>query len=182
MMVVVDVVEGIPLSLVSFPGLFSKKRLDLGTRILLENLVIPEEGTVADVGCGYGPVGIYVAVRNPRLNVYMLDVNPLAVKASQMNVERYGLQGRVKVMKSDLLEKLEGKVRAIYSNPPLSKGVEILERLAEQAAPKLDKEGWIQLVLYRGETNALKIFTKYFSRVETVKKVKGYSLVLVVND
>lgn len=182
MMVVVDVVEGTPLSLVSFPGLFSKKRLDLGTRILLENILLPDEGVVADVGCGYGPVGIYVALKNPRLSVYMLDVNPLAVKASQINVERYGLQGRVKVMKSDLLEKVEGKVKAIYSNPPLSKGVEILEKLSEQASSKLERGGWIQLVLYRGESNALKIFSKDFSRVVETKKVKGYSLILVVND
>ncbi|MCH1771845.1 MULTISPECIES: class I SAM-dependent methyltransferase [Metallosphaera] len=182
MFVVTDVVNGVPLNLISYPGLFSKKRLDLGTRVLLENLIIPEEGAVADVGCGYGPIGIYVAIVNPRLSVYMLDVNPLAVKASRENVERYGLGDRVKVLKSDLLSGFEFRVKAIYSNPPLSKGVDVLERLARDAPERLEKGGWVQMVLYKGEGNAVKIFSEYFPEVKVMKSVKGYSIVLAVNN
>ncbi|BCS92038.1 putative S-adenosylmethionine-dependent methyltransferase [Metallosphaera sp. J1] len=182
MFIVTDVVNGVPLNLVSYPGLFSKKRLDLGTRVLLENLLIPEEGAVADVGCGYGPIGIYVALVNPRLSVYMLDMNPLAVKASRENVERYGLGDRVTVIKSDLLSELGVRVKAIYSNPPLSKGVDVLERLAKQAPEKLEKGGYVQMVLYKGEGNATKIFGDYFPEVRVMKSVKGYSIVLAVNN
>lgn len=65
--VVLDVINGIPLSFHSSAGVFSKRKVDTGTRSLLENLVIPKEGLVADVGCGYGPIGIYVALSNPSL-------------------------------------------------------------------------------------------------------------------
>ncbi|MEM0071395.1 MAG: methyltransferase [Metallosphaera sp.] len=180
--VVTDVVNGVPLSLISYPGLFSKKRLDLGTRVLLENLIIPKEGTVVDLGCGYGPIGIYLALQNPSLRVYMLDANPLAVKASKENVERYKLKERVTVLRSDVLSALDVKASAIFSNPPLSKGVEILEKLAVEASEKLERAGYIQMVLYRGEVNAIKVFSKYFSKVEVLKSIKGYSIVFVVNN
>ncbi len=180
--VVTDVVNGIPLNLVSYPGLFSKKRLDLGTRVFLENLAIPNSGAVVDVGCGYGPIGIYLALANPRLLVYMLDANPLAVKASRENVERYGLSERVIVMRSDVLSSLQVKVNAIFSNPPLSKGVDVLERLAIQSSERLEKGGYVQMVLYKGESNALKLFSKYFSVVKITKNVKGYSIVLASNE
>ncbi|QKQ99813.1 class I SAM-dependent methyltransferase [Metallosphaera tengchongensis] len=182
MFVITDVVNGVPLSLVSFPGLFSKKRLDTGTRVLLENLILPDSGTIADVGCGYGPIGIYIALSNPKLKVFMLDVNPLAVKATTLNVERYSLMDRVRVVKSNLLSELNEKVVAIYSNPPLSKGLDTLTALAEQSVEKLERKGFVQMVLYKGENNAIKTFKNYFPTVDIIKNTKGYSIVLAVND
>ncbi len=174
--IVNDVVDGIPLSLVSHPGLFSKKKLDLGTRVLLENLIIPEKGIVADVGCGYGPIGIYVSLKNPNLKVYMVDLNPLAVKTAKYNAERYGLKNVV-VMKSDALSEVHEELDAIYSNPPLSKGVEFIEKLAQQSNERLKSGGFVQLVVYKGESNVVKAFSKFFT-VEVLKKQKGYSLII----
>jgi 16S rRNA (guanine1207-N2)-methyltransferase len=175
--IVNEVVNGIPLSLVSHTSLFSKKKLDTGTRILLENLLIPEKGIVVDVGCGYGPIGIYIALKNNNLKIYMLDINPIAVKTAKYNVERYNLNNVI-VMKSDVLENLPEKVNVIFSNPPLSKGVEFLEKLAKQSNEKLE-DGYIQLVVYKGENNVIKIFGKYFSKVQIIKNQKGYSIILI---
>jgi 16S rRNA G1207 methylase RsmC len=179
--IVNDVIDGIPLSLVSHPGLFSKKKIDLGTRTFLENLIIPQQGTVVDLGCGYGVIGIFIALKNENLKVYMLDVNPLAIATAKMNVERYNLQNRVVVMKSDVLSALQEKVDAIYSNPPLSKGVDFLQKFAEQSAEKLKKSGFIQMVVYKGENNVLKIFSNYFSDIKVIKRSKGYSIIVVNN-
>lgn len=38
------------------------------------------------------------------------------------------------------------------------------------------------MVLYKGESNALKLFSKYFSVVKITKNVKGYSIVLASNE
>jgi len=176
-----DVVDGIPLSLVSSHGVFSKKRLDLGTKTLLQNLILVDEGTVADVGCGYGPIGIFVALKNPKLRVYMLDADERAVHLAKENVRRYGLEDRVTVLKSDVLSALpEGvELDAIYSNPPLNRGFDFLERLAEQARDRLKPGGLIELVVYKGEANVLKAFGSDF-RVEVVKRSKGYSVIKAV--
>ena len=56
-------------------SVFSVKRVDPGTRILIENMILPETGCVLDVGCGYGAIGIAIAKFNPRLHVVLTDVN-----------------------------------------------------------------------------------------------------------
>ena len=43
-------------------GVFSKKGLDFGTRVLVETLIYENlSGDVLDVGCGYGPIGIILS-------------------------------------------------------------------------------------------------------------------------
>ena len=71
-------------------GVFSKRTVDFGSRTLLsaleatgmfENL----QGTVLDVGCGYGPIGLALAKRYPQLTVEMIDVNHLALDLAKEN-------------------------------------------------------------------------------------------------
>jgi len=165
----------------STSGLFSKDKLDLGTRILLENLILPESGTVADVGCGYGPIGIFIALKNPNLKVYMLDVDKKAVYFSSRNVKRYKLDDRVFVIRSDIFSALpkEVKFNGIYSNPPLKAGKEFIIRLANESHERLEKGGIIELVIYKGEENVINEFKKYFDS-KVLKREKGYSIILAV--
>jgi len=165
----------------STSGLFSKDKLDLGTRILLENLILPESGTVADVGCGYGPIGIFIALKNPNLKVYMLDVDKKAVYFSSRNIKRYKLDDRVFVIRSDIFSALpkEVKFNGIYSNPPLKAGKEFIIRLANESHERLEKGGIIELVIYKGEENVINEFKKYFDS-KVLKREKGYSIILAV--
>ncbi|MFP3202152.1 MAG: methyltransferase [Sulfolobus sp.] len=165
----------------STSGLFSKDKLDLGTRILLENLILPESGTVADVGCGYGPIGIFIALKNPNLKVYMLDVDKKAVYFSSRNVKRYKLDDRVFVIRSDIFSALpkEVKFNGIYSNPPLKAGKEFIIRLVNESHERLEKGGIIELVVYKGEENVINEFKKYFDS-KVLKREKGYSIILAV--
>ena len=55
-------------------GVFSPRQIDLGTRLLIECMALPQKGCVLDVGCGYGAIGIAAAIFNPRLSVTMVDV------------------------------------------------------------------------------------------------------------
>lgn len=54
----------------------------------------------------------------------MMDVDPNAVKLAKKNVEINGVNDRVEVIKSDVLSATDLKFDAIFSNPPLSKGVD----------------------------------------------------------
>ena len=68
-------------------SVFSKRRVDPGTRLLVESMVLPKIGCVLDIGCGYGAVGIAAAALNPKLRVVMTDVNVRAVRLAKKNVE-----------------------------------------------------------------------------------------------
>ena len=55
--------------LVTATGLFSAKKIDLGTRVLVESMLIPEEGRLLDLGCGIGVIGVVAASLSPGLAV-----------------------------------------------------------------------------------------------------------------
>ncbi|MEM0174423.1 MAG: methyltransferase [Sulfolobaceae archaeon] len=182
---ILEVIDGIPLVLKSSSGLFSKSKLDLGTKVLLENIKIPEgkDINVIDVGCGYGPIGIFLAKKNPNLIVYMVDIEPLAIKLAKRNAEINGVKDRVIVIQSDIFEKVPKiKFKAVYSNPPLSRGKEFLQKLVIQSYEYLEKGGFIQIVVYKGEENAKELLKKFFGNYELIKRIKGYSILIAVKD
>jgi 16S rRNA (guanine1207-N2)-methyltransferase len=128
-------------------SVFSKRRVDLGTRLLIESMVLPESGFVLDVGCGYGAVGIVAAALNPKLRVVMTDVNMRAVRLARKNVElnkvpnaeaRYGF----------FYEPVEGLVfDCVLSNPPVSAGMETVKSIVKQAPKVMADKATFQMVI-----------------------------------
>jgi len=169
-------IHGHTFEFLSYTSLFSGRQVDEGTRLLLENVKTPVEGEVLDVGCGYGVIGIVLAKLNPRLRVYMTDVNPLAVKTAQHNAELNGVGDRVVILQGDRYEPVRDKVfNAIYSNPPLSAGMRIVEEIVLGARDHLAPGGFAQFVLARGG-ECLKRRAMEAYRVVEARGKKGYIL------
>jgi len=172
-------IHGLTLEFVTYTSLFSGRRVDPGTQILLENVKTPREGIVLDVGCGYGVIGITIAKLNPYLKVYMTDVNPLAVKVARENARLNNVEDRVIILQGDRYQPVQGlKFKAIYSNPPLSAGREIVEDIVLNARHYLEKDGFAQFVLAKGGEYIYEKARQHYSRVEIQSK-KGYSLLYV---
>ena len=72
-------------------GVFSKKRVDPGTRLLIESIAVPEEGSFLDLGCGYGPIGIVLGSLAPQAVIHMVDVNSRAVELARRNLGENGI-------------------------------------------------------------------------------------------
>ena len=69
-------------------GVFCKREVDFGSRLLVETFEMPEvEGDILDVGCGYGPIGLSIAETCPERNVHMIDVNERALQLAKDNAE-----------------------------------------------------------------------------------------------
>lgn len=171
--------KGYTLEFISYTSLFSGREVDLGTKLLLENIRIPSKGVVLDVGCGYGVIGISIAKLNPQIKVYMIDINPLAVKVSKQNAKRNGVEDRVVVLHGDRYEPVKNmKFDAIYSNPPLSAGMDIVEDIILNAYKHLKINGYAQFVLARGGEYIVEKANNKYNVVETIRK-KGYILLYV---
>jgi len=172
-------IHGHTFQFLSYSSLFSGSEVDEGTLLLLENIRVPSEGLVLDVGCGYGVIGIVLAKINPSLRVYMVDINPLAVKASKYNAKLNGVEDRVVVLQGDRYEPVKNmKFDAIYSNPPLSAGMKIVEDIVLGAREHLREKGLAQFVLAKGGEYLAREARKVYSRVETMSK-KSYILMYV---
>ncbi len=72
-----------------------------------------------DVCCGSGCIGIAMALEFPRLQVDLVDLDPLAVAVAESNVDMHDLGDRVRVVRSDLLAELDVPGwDLVVSNPP----------------------------------------------------------------
>lgn len=170
------VIHGVSLQFISYTTLFSGSSIDEGTLLLLENIEVPREGVVLDIGCGYGVIGLTIARLNPRLRVYMVDINPLAVKTSRYNAKLNKVDDRVIVLEGDRYNPVKGILfDAIYSNPPLSAGMRIVEDIVLGAREYLRENGFAQFVLAKGGEYLTREARKKYSHVKSISK-KGYIL------
>jgi 16S rRNA G1207 methylase RsmC len=131
-------------------------------------MVLPREGCVLDIGCGYGPVGIVAASLNPKLHVVMTDVNKRAVSLARKNAELSKV-ANVEVRYGYFYEPVEGSVfNCVLSNPPVSAGMETVKNIVRGAPLVLADKGTFQMVI-RSKIGA-KVLPAFFE--ETLGNVR----------
>ena len=126
-------------------GTFSKTRLDPGSRLLLEALP-PLSGRCADIGCGWGAIGVSLAAQNPDLFVEMVDVNERAVGLARRNAEANGVYN-ARALVSDGLAAVEPGLDVCVTNPPIRAGKAVVYGFFAQAQEKLRPGGWLYAVV-----------------------------------
>lgn len=164
-------------------GVFSSRRIDNGSRLLIESMALPERGVVLDIGCGYGPVGIVAAKLWPGLEVWMTDVNERAVKLADKNALRNGVENVV-VKQGDLYEPVGERIfDEILSNPPISAGLaRVVEPLVSGAWSHLVDEGSLQLVVQsnKGGRALASMMEGRFGGVEVIARGGGFRVLRAV--
>jgi 16S rRNA (guanine1207-N2)-methyltransferase len=161
-------------------GVFSKKRIDLGTRLFIESMVLPESGNVLDLGCGYGAVGIVAAVLHPSLCVFLVDVNERAIRLAGENARRNKVDNVV-LRGGFLYEPVKDiKFDAILSNPPVSAGLKVVLPIIEQAPLHLVRDGSLQMVVRSnvGGKRLSGVMEKAFGNIEVLARQSGYRVLL----
>ncbi len=160
-------------------GVFSKKSLDFGTRTLIENL--PSlKGDILDFGCGYGPIGIFIA-KNYKCSVDMIDINnrciSLALKNSKLN------NVKVNIFPSNIYESVNKKYDYIITNPPIRVGNKILYKILFEAKEHLKKDGELWLVINKnqGAKTVIKELENYYT-VLLITKNKGFYIIKAINN
>jgi 16S rRNA (guanine1207-N2)-methyltransferase len=172
--------QGRPFSLIASSGIFAKKDLDVGSRLLI-NVLLQDTltGTCLDLGCGYGPVGLTLASLNPKLTLTLADVNERAVIDARHNAQRLGLTN-LQIVTSDGFQELTQNFDVIAFNPPIRAGKKTIYRLYQEAKQHLNPNGNFYIVIRKDkgaeshETYLLTLFSKVLRR----DRDKGY-LVLI---
>ncbi|OLS35000.1 class I SAM-dependent methyltransferase [Bacillus sp. MRMR6] len=164
-------------------GVFSKKEVDFGSRLLIEAFNLPEvEGNVLDVGCGYGPIGLSVAKGYPNCTVHMVDINNRAIELAKENAEKNQVTN-VMIYESDrLLNVSEHGFAAILTNPPIRAGKQIVHDILEQGFEHLVPKGemWVVIQKKQGAPSAIEKLKDLFTTVETIDKSKGYFVIKAI--
>jgi 16S rRNA (guanine1207-N2)-methyltransferase len=172
--------RGRPFEFLTASSVFSKKRVTLGTRVLINAMVLPETGAVLDVGCGYGAVGIVVAASNSRLHVVMTDVNMRAVRLARQNVKRNKMNN-AEVRCGYLYEPVKDLTfNCVLSNPPVSAGMETVKAIITEAPKAMAKEATFQMVIRSkiGAKTLPSVFKETFGNCQVLVRKSGYRVLI----
>ena len=162
-------------------GVFSKGELDFGTNLLLKNVLKEKiSGSVLDLGCGYGPIGIIIK-KIFGVDIAMSDVNKRALHLTKMNAKKNNVI--VEAIESNGYENISKKFDFVISNPPIRIGKQNLYKLLIDTKDHLNPDGTLMIVV-RKEQGALSLIRDmgvYYS-VKVIDKDKGFLIISLKND
>lgn len=160
-------------TVLSGAGVFSKDRLDTGTRLLLETVIEKSRPCteVLDLGCGVGVVGIVLS-RFWRTHVTGIDINEKAARLAAENYRSAGVNGTA--IAQDGIE--EGSYDCIVFNPPIRAGKQEIYRLFSQCAAHLKEDGalWIVMRKQHGAQSAFDYLSSLGLQVSRQARDKGF--------
>jgi 16S rRNA (guanine1207-N2)-methyltransferase len=174
------ILRGKRFEFVTASSVFSKRRIDTGTQLLIESMVLPKTGSVLDVGCGYGAVGIAAAVFNPALQVCMTDVNMRAVGLAKRNIERnrvFNAQVRFGCLYEPVLGQ---RFDCVLSNPPVSAGMDTVKAIIS-GAPSVMVAGAVFEMVIRSKIGAKvlpALFVETFGDCVVLARGSGFRVLL----
>lgn len=125
-------------------GIFSPERIDTGTAVLLAGVPTPPPGgNLLDVGCGWGPIALTLAVESPHAVVWAVDVNERALALVRSNAEKIGVTNIRAVTPDQVPDDMT--FMTIWSNPPIRVGKNELHSLLQKWIPRLEPgcDGWL---------------------------------------
>jgi len=176
--------SGRTVELTTAAGVFSPEHLDVGTSVLLAHSPEPPSGgDFLDLGCGWGPISLALAAAAPGAEVLAVDVNPRALELTAENAATAGLHVTA-LTPDDALAHLgpDGRVDAIWSNPPVRVGKQALHDLLDLWLPRLAPGALAHLVV--GKNLGADSLYRWLAEdrgwaVERIASAKGFRVLAV---
>lgn len=171
--------EESPYTLFNHANLFSRDKLDIGTRFLLQHLPATEgEGEILDLGCGNGVLGLMVAASNPDARLHFVDESYMAVASARESFAASGLKNSASFEVGDCLgSQPEGRLDLILCNPPFHQqqvvGDSVAWRMFSQSKKALSAGGELWVVGNRHLNYGTKL-KHLFGNVEQIAANKKF--------
>jgi 16S rRNA G1207 methylase RsmC len=108
---------------------------------------MPPSGHFLDLGCGWGPISLSMALASPHATIWAVDVNERALDLVRRNAEDHGLTNVNAVLPDDVPDDVV--FRTMRSNPPIRVGKNVLHDMLERWIPRLDERSDAWLVVQR---------------------------------
>ena len=166
--------------IVNHASLFSRDRLDRGSRLLIEHMPV-DAGyrRIVDLGCGNGVIGLIAAAMNPGAELTFCDESFMAIASAEANFRAaFAATRRAQFKVGDCLQGIAGLSQdLVLINPPFhqqhSVGDAVAWRMLKDARRVLVDGGELRLVGNRhlGYHAELK---KLFGNCETIASGKKY--------
>ena len=163
--------DGRAFTFITDAGVFSRDHVDHATDALI-NSIPPLAGSLLDMGCGYGVLGIVLAKVNG-LALTLADVSRQALALAQRNCETNGVDARI--LRSDCYDNVAGAFDTIVTNPPIRAGKSVTYRMYTGAIDHLNPGGQLYVVNLKkqGADSTRSKLIEVFGNCDTIYKKKG---------
>jgi 16S rRNA G1207 methylase RsmC len=162
------------------PGVFSHRRLDAGSRALLDAVEVAPGIRIMEIGCGAGPVAVALATRAEDVHVEAVDSNPRAIECTRRTCELNGVATVRTWLDAEARSGERGTLDLAVGNPPYFSHFRIARLFLESAWEALQPGGRALFVTKQPawfEEHMAGRFTKVTSR-----PVRNYVIVEGVKD
>lgn len=147
--------DALDMTLVGAANVFSTRGLDVGSRLLLQQLhLLPHARSAADLACGLGVLGLAALRAGVADSMLFADESAMAIAASRDNYRAlFGELAGARYHHGDGLQGVDAQFDLILCNPPFHLGHTVDDfagqRLISQAAQCLTPGGQLCLVANR---------------------------------
>lgn len=164
-------------------GVFSRNRLDAGTRLLLEVVapMLRDGYRVLDLGCGYGPVSVIIKSLYPDIKLTACDISERAIDITNKNLQQKKLTAQV--LLSDGVPAAEqdanyGGYDLILTNPPIRAGKAVVYKFFDESYLTLKSGGSLFVVIRKqqGAASAEKKLHSLFGNCQRLCSQAGYRI------
>lgn len=167
-----------PFTFLSTWGIFSPREIDEGTALLIKYLRLNASDDCFDLGCGYGPIGLYMAKCAPQGQTLMVDKDFMAVDYSKRNAALNQLVN-VQAILSNGFQHIDKNIKfdVIASNIPAKVGKEMMSILLHDMHKHLKPGGRVYLVTINGLREYMKRnLTQTFGNFDKLKQGANYTV------
>ena len=151
-------------------GVFSKNKLDTGSRVLIEGVLLSGiYGNVLDLGCGYGALSIILSSFSS-IDTFFdgVDVNKRAIHLANMN-KKINKINNINFFESDVYSNITKKYDFIITNPPIRAGKSVIYEMLDNALNYLNKDG--SLIFVMRKEHGAKSTYKHLEDMYDIKEI-----------
>lgn len=180
------VLEGTSYTVLNNANVFSREKLDIGTRFFIQHIPHSEQyEKIIDLACGNGIVGLLAAEKNPNAELVFLDESFMAVDSAKQNMLNSQLKNKAYFEVGDCLSGIENNsVDLILNNPPFHQnnavGDETAWKMFNQSKNALKKDGELWVIGNRHLGYHVKL-KKIFNNCITVATNKKFVILKAIN-
>jgi 16S rRNA (guanine1207-N2)-methyltransferase len=158
-------------------GVFAHGKVDMGTQLLLSQEVpLPGEGNLLDLGCGAGVIALTLAQRAPSSRVWAVDINARARELCARNAATLNCENITVCSPEEVPQDV--RFDGIWSNPPIRIGKSELHSLLDRWLWRIlpDGEIWLVVSKHLGSDSLQRWLTERGAITERVTSKAGYRI------